>query len=322
VRAKRVLALVVLLAVTHASGCGRNGEPRLVGTLERDRIDIVAERDEPIVAIEVREGQRVKQGQVLVRQATELAATRAGQSDAAVAEARQRLTELENGARVEVRAEARARVAAARAALARDEREFRRVSDLVEKKLVSGSELDAVHAARDTSAARLKEAAAQLEALEAGTRSEQLAQARAALAAAESARAEVEVTDARLTVHATRDGLVEALPYELGERPPKGAPVAVLLADGTPYARVYVPEPMRTRVTPGTKVTVRVDGVSQPFEGVVRFVAADASFTPYFALTQRDRSRLSYLSEIDVTDAAARDLPAGVPLEVELAEGS
>jgi HlyD family secretion protein len=311
---------VALAAIAVTAGCSGNGEDvRLVGTLERDRIEIVAERDEPIVAIEVHEGDRVEQGQVLLRQATELAATRAAQADAAVAEARQRLAELEHGARVEVRVEARARVTSARAALARDEQEFQRVSDLVTKRLVSASELDRARAARDMSAARLKEAAAQLQALQAGTRVEQLAQARAALSAAESARATLEVTDARLVVRATRDGIVEALPYELGERPPNGAPVAVLLASGTPYARVFVPEPLRARVKAGGRVIVHVDGVEEPLAGVVRFVAAEAAFTPYFALTQRDRSRLSYLSEIDLTDAAARDLPAGIPLEVELA---
>ncbi|GAG92015.1 unnamed protein product, partial [marine sediment metagenome] len=38
-------------------------------------------------------------------------------------------------------------------------------------------------------------------------------------------------------------------------------------------------------------------------------------FTPYFALTEHDRSRLSYLAEVDVPDASS--LPSGVPLEVD-----
>lgn len=313
-------AACAAVAVLLAAACDRrSGDSYWVGTLERDRIEIVAERDEPIVAIEVREGDRVKQGQVLLRQATELAGTRSAQADAALAEARERLVELERGARPEVRAEARARVAAARAALERDERELVRVTELIEQRLVSASSADEARAARDMSAARLQEAIAQLQALERGTRIEQIEQARAAVAAAESARSELGITDARLVVRATRDGLVEALPYELGERPPRGAPVAVLLADGVPYARTFIPEPDRARVKPGAKATIRVDGVSEPLAGVVRFVASEASFTPYFALTQRDRSHLAFAAEIDVTDPAARDLPAGIPLEVELA---
>jgi HlyD family secretion protein len=60
---------------------------------------------------------------------------------------------------------------------------------------------------------------------------------------------------------------------------------------------------------------VRIDGSSKTLTGTVRWVSADASFTPYFALTEHDRARLSYLAEIDVP--AASSLPSGVPLEVD-----
>jgi HlyD family secretion protein len=47
----------------------------------------------------------------------------------------------------------------------------------------------------------------------------------------------------------------------------------------------------------------------------VRWVSSDATFTPYFALTEHDRSRLSFLAEIDIPDAA--QLPSGVPLQAD-----
>jgi HlyD family secretion protein len=72
---------------------------------------------------------------------------------------------------------------------------------------------------------------------------------------------------------------------------------------------------LRTRVTPDTRINVRVDGDSRNFSGRVRWVSADASFTPYFALTEHDRSRLSFLAEIDVPEAG--NLPAGVPLQAD-----
>ena len=72
---------------------------------------------------------------------------------------------------------------------------------------------------------------------------------------------------------------------------------------------------MRVSVQPGKKLDVRVDGISGSITGTVRWVSADASFTPYFALTEHDRSRLSYLAEVDVPDASS--LPSGVPLEVD-----
>jgi HlyD family secretion protein len=89
----------------------------------------------------------------------------------------------------------------------------------------------------------------------------------------------------------------------------------VLLDSSRTFARVFVPEHLRSRVRPGDSLTVRIDGLAESFSGQVRWVSADASFTPYFALTEHDRSRLSYLAEIDVE--AASELPSGIPLQVD-----
>ena len=125
------------------------------------------------------------------------------------------------------------------------------------------------------------------------------------------------ITLSRLAVHAPTAGIVEILPYEPGERPAAGAVVGALLVDAAPYARIYVPEPVRALVAPGLQATVRVDGMDATYAGTVRYVASEAAFTPYFALTQRDRSRLSYLAEVTLTDPAAAELPTGIPVEVD-----
>jgi HlyD family secretion protein len=304
------------------AACARDpADAPLVGTLERDRIEIVAEESEPILSLDVREGDRVMLGQVLMKQDTDVASARFAQADAQVAEARHRLTELERGARKETIAEARARLEAARSTSERDIRESARAEELAKQRLISQSQLDQARAARDASAGAAREAEASLDELLNGTRIEQLNQARATLAAAESARKQLEITDARLVVRATRAGTIDALPFKAGERPPRGATVAVLLADTPAFARVYVPEPMRARVAPRTRALIHVDGVETPLEGFVRWVASDAAFTPYFALTQRDRSRLAFLAEVQVTDERGSRLPIGVPVEVQIFPG-
>jgi len=106
------------------------------------------------------------------------------------------------------------------------------------------------------------------------------------------------------------------LPYKLGERPPAGAAVVVLLADGAPYARVYVPEPLRAGVAAGTAAHIRIDGQTKDYAGRVRYISSEAAFTPYFALNQKDRSRLSYLAEVTLTEQGAEPLPVGLPVEV------
>jgi HlyD family secretion protein len=47
-------------------------------------------------------------------------------------------------------------------------------------------------------------------------------------------------------------------------------------------------------------------------------IRSDPSFTPYYALVGQDVSRLTYLAEVQL-EAAARDLPAGLPLWVGIA---
>ena len=322
IRAARFIGPVAVMSAFALSACERNKEAPLVGTLERDRIEIIAEEAEPILSLEVRQGDHVEMGQVLVRQETEIAGARMAQAHAQAEEARHKLMELERGARKEDIAAARARVAMARAAADRDERELARSEELVKQRLVSQSQLDQARAARNASVASAHEAEAALAELLNGTRIEQVDQARAALAAAESAERELEITDSRLILRATRAGIVDALPFRAGERPPRGTPVVVLLADTPAFARVYVPEPRRAAIKPRVQAQIFVDGVVQPLSGFVRWVARDAAFTPYFALTQRDRSRLAFLAEVEVTDPRVRDLPAGVPVEVRIAEGS
>jgi HlyD family secretion protein len=50
----------------------------------------------------------------------------------------------------------------------------------------------------------------------------------------------------------------------------------------------------------------------------VRRISSEPAFTPYFSLTEHDRSRLSYLTELELEDTAAQKLPAGIPLQVIL----
>jgi HlyD family secretion protein len=262
----------------------------------------------------------VAAGAKLARQQLGPMQARLDQAIAARSAAERRLAELVKGPRAQEINEARAALAAAESSLATADNELQRVQGLMTRELISQSDLDRAKAVRDNAAGTRDQAAARLRLLLEGTRVEQVEQAEAALKQAQAALAELQASAARYTVTAPRDGRVEAIPYKLGERPAAGTPLIVMLADGTPYARVYVPELRRMEFAPGTKVRMSVDGRDQPLEGVVRFISAQAAFTPYYALTQEDRTRLSYLTEIDITDQAAGEIPTGIPVQVVLAE--
>lgn len=312
-RTLTIALLAVLLAACDGDGSGLPA----VGTLERDRIEVVAEARETILEITVHEGLAVRAGEVVARQEPARAEAAVARAEAALARAEARLAELVRGPRREDIAQARARLAGAESRKATDEKEYTRVADLVDRKLASPSDLDAAFARRDLSRAERDGAAAALEALLEGTTVEELDQARAAADEARAVLDDARIGLSRLTLRAPRDGTVDAIPYKHGDRPPAGAPVVVLLADQAPYARVYVPEAARARVAPGLAAVVTVDGLDGAFEGVVRYVSAEAAFTPYYALTERDRGRLTYVAEVTLSSEAARALPSGLPVEVD-----
>jgi HlyD family secretion protein len=308
---------VLLAAVLLGAACAEDpSELPALGTLERDRIELVAEADEPVVEHAVREGDRVEAGALIIRQAGGRLAAQAERARRTRDEARARLDELRNGPRPEVVAEARAQLAGAEGALRTARHDLERAERLASADYASRARLDHARTAFEAARATRDAAQARLTALLRGSRAEEIARAESALAAAEAALAEAELRAARLEVRAPRAAVVDALPFEPGERPAPGTPVAVLVADGAPWARVHVPEPLRTRLAPGARARIRVDGFAEPFEGRLRSVSHEAAFTPYFALTQRDRSRLSYLAEVDVLSPEAQALPAGVPVEV------
>ena len=307
---------LVPLIVLSLSACGNaDTELRAVGTLEWDRVELTAELAEPVVHIAVREGDRVTEGQVLLQLDARRTQAQVDEARAARDQAAARLAELVRGPRAERIREARARLTGAEHIYDIRLREYQRQERLLTQKLTSPEAVDAARAALDVALTDRDTGRAVLDELEAGTTNEEIEQARQAVARAEAALRSSNITLERLTVRAPVDGRVDSLPYEQGERPPLGNVVAVVLARDTAHARVYVPEGMRVHVAPDDGARIWVDGIAESVEGRVRWVSSDPAFTPYFALTEHDRGRLSYLAQIDLVDPP-RELPAGVPLDV------
>lgn len=304
-------ALAALLAA-----CAPEEEGLMVGTLERDRHELKAEYDEPITRLAVADGESVAAGDVVAEQDSARFAARLRQQAALRDQAAARLAEARRGPRAEAILEARARVEAAAARRQNADASLERTREMFERKLSNRAELDAAQAEAATARANEEAQREALSSLENGTTAEELAQAEAALEAAEAVLAQARIDLERTRITAPVVGRVDRVHYRLGERPPVGATVATLLADARVYARIYVPEPLRSRLVPGTALDVRIDGEAEPRRGTVRWVSSDASFTPYFALTEYDRSRLAYLAEVDLEDAT--DLPTGVPLQARL----
>ncbi|WP_412522763.1 HlyD family secretion protein [Shewanella chilikensis] len=310
------ISLILTATLLLLQACGYNGESRAMGTLERDRIQLSAPVAEQIADIHVAEGDKVEAGQLLLQLDSRSAAARVAQRRAELAEAGARLDELQQGARVEERRAARAAIEAATAAATEARLRYQRTRELFVAKVVGQAELDAAIAERDHTKALVEQANEQWLQLENGTRSEQLAQAEARVAAAAAAlKAEEKALD-DLSLRAPLASEVDILPWKRGDRVAQGTQLVALLALDKPYARVYLPQTAISKLSRGDKLEVWVDGVEQPLKGTVRNIRSQPAFTPFYALNERDRARLMYLTDIDVE--GAESLPSGLALEVRL----
>ncbi len=305
-----------LLLVLMAGACSRSS-PQALGTLEWDRVTVPAPASEKIVQVDVREGQQVAEGAPLMQLELTQAQAQLAALQAKAAQSGAALSELRNGSRAEDIAQAKAQLAALQAQAREAQAYYSRLQPLGSRQLVAASELDRARAAAQSAQAQVRQAEAQLAELQHGSRAEQVAQGEAALASAEASAQSQSVLLEKLALTAPRTGRVDSLPYKLGDRPPTGAPLVVLLVGDAPYARVYLPQALRNQLQVGDTVKVQLQGQEdgQVLEGRVRLIRSEPVFTPYFALTGQDAERLSYLAEISLGKDAA-SLPVGAPLQV------
>ena len=305
---------VLLVSLLLLTACEE--QPLLaVGQLESDRVELIAEYAETIVAIEVTEGDMLQPGALVLRQNAEKIENQIVEITAHIERLQALLQEQLNGPTPE-------RIAVVEAALREVEvernfrqRDLQRLQSLRAQNLTSVESVDNAQRLFESAVARIASVEAQLGELHAGTREEQREQTRRQIEQVLAQRDALRINLARLQITAPVTGLVDSLPFEVGERPRQGDVVAVLLTGSQPYARIYLPESIRASVQPGSELNVAVDGIGNVLRGTVRRIASEPAFTPYFALTERDRGRLSYMTEVELPVTDQR-LPEGLPVQV------
>lgn len=309
-------SFLMISCVLLAAACSEQPGPQALGTLERDRVILKATANEIIVDLPVTEGSSVAKGDLLVALDNTRQLAKVAHAQADVMGARAALDQLRNGARKEDVDAARAKVHGAQANLLVAGKNYLRAQKLEQQQLTSQAALDAALGERDSAEAAFESATKSLLALTNGTRQEELDKGEALLNAAQAQLDLENYILSELNIRATRDGYLDSLPWNVGERVQEGSSVAVLLADKGPFARVYVPEPWRAKIQIGDEFSVFIDGREDVFKGRLRWIATEPAFTPYYALNKHDRSRLVYVAEVDIQNG--HDLPTGVPVQVGL----
>jgi HlyD family secretion protein len=327
--------LILALAAVCSSACNDNGQPanlvRVSGHVEATEVRLAPEVGGRVVELNVKEGDRVEPGAVVLRLDTrdlELALARA-RAEHAAAQAQLRL--LQAGSRSEDirQAEAQAQtardeVAAARAELSAAEADLERFELLLKANAGSRKQRDDALVRRDVARERVQAAEGRLRAaeqlvakLKAGARPQEIEAARARVdaAAAQVAAADKAIQDATLVASAR--GVVSQKLTEVGEVVAPRVPVIVLVDLDNAWADVFVPEPAIPRIRLGQQAMLFTDAGGSGLSGSVTYISPKAEFTPRNVQTAEERAKLVYRVRVNV-DNREGILKEGTPVEAEI----
>ncbi|MEW9303925.1 secretion protein HlyD [Labrys neptuniae] len=333
---KKAAIPVVLLAIAGAGFAGWWFDlPQRMGWVERTGKELVLYGNVDIRQVQlgfrvsgrlaetlVDEGDSVKAGDTLARLDVRPYQDLVEVAQAQAASQRATLAKLEAGPRAAEIAQAKAVLAERQADLINAEQSYTRSFQLRPSGTVSQGGLDQAVAARDAARARVNAAREALTLLEQGTRSEDIAAAKASLEAAEANLASARTTVGDATLVAPADGVILSRVHEKGAI---FAPndIAFVLSLAKPvWVRAFIAETDLGRVHTGTMVEVRSDtDPAKRYKGRVGFISPVAEFTPKTVETPELRTDLVYRLRI-VVDEPDSALLQGMPVTVRLSDGA
>lgn len=264
------------------------------GRIEAERVDIAAKLAGRLKDVLVKEGDTVAAGQVLARMDTAELEAQIREAEAAVRQAEQQLDQ------------AHALVAQRESERVLAGQELDRSQALAGKGYTTREKLDQRRATKETAAAAVRSAIAQVA----------LSRAMIEAAAAKVDSLKVNLADGVLT--APRDGRIQyrlALP---GEVLAAGGKVLTLLDLTEVYMTVFLPTKDAGRLSIGAEARVVFDAAPQyVVPANVSFVAADAQFTPKYVETKTEREKLMFRVKVqiqrDVLERYAVLVKTGLP---------
>jgi multidrug resistance efflux pump len=270
---RRLMVPVAVVALSAVAGTlwalGRDGHTTLdlSGTIEAQDVDVGSQIGGRVAAVHVAEGDVVRAGTPIVTLETNLLDPQIEEQRAKVEEARARLALLVDGSRREDKEQAKLEYENA-------ERERVRYERLMAGGVIAQQQLDDAA----TRAALLRE---KLRVHENGSRTEDVAAARAAVARETGRLAYLEQQKNEAVVTAPAPGVVQTLDLRPGDLVAAGAPVARRIQPQEQWVRGYVPEVDLGWVRVGQRATVKVDTwPKRTFGGTVTEIRTRAEYTP------------------------------------------
>ena len=300
--------------------CRAKDDGRIVhlnGRIEAPLVDLAPKVSGRVIAVLVREGDRVKAGDVLARLdlgETALAVEREREN---VRSAEAKYEDLASGSRRPEISAAEAEVSDRRATVELARRELERQALLLEKKVGTIRDHDRAKTDLERAQAALKASEERLRLALEGSRRDQTAGARFDADRAKVQLRQSETVAREAEIRAPADGVILHRMAEPGLLLAAGQPGLTMAFLDRLYVRTFIPETRLGRVRTGQSARITVDAFpGKTFEARVAEISPDAEFTPKAVETKNERVNLVYAAKVDLVGGWKEPLVPGQPADV------
>ncbi len=285
-----VLVLSPLSLIVLGPGCADKGDAAQVvtGLVDATEVDVASKIPGRVSEMRVKEGDRVQEGQLLLKIESEEITAKIAQVEAGLDAARAKLKLAEIGARPEEKAAAREALDAAEHQSGIAQKMYDRVASLFEKGAASQAQLDDAQFKRDTSNDQRAMAQAKRDMVDNGARPEEIDGLGALVKQAEGTLQEVASYDKETTQVAPIAGEVSKIILHRGELAATGYPILTIVDTADVWATFAVREDLLAAVKKGQRIEAEVPALGRTATFEVFNISALGDFATWRATSEKN----------------------------------
>ncbi len=266
----RSLWLVLMLVLV---ACQERTSSTLSGYVEAESVRLAPSIGGRLTGLTVKRGDTIAIDQAVFTLDADNEQAAVNEASARLAQAQAQAADLDTGKRPSEIAALQASLESAQATLQSAALEFNRQQQLVRQGYLPVSNLDTYRAERDTAAARVRQAQADIKTAHLAGREQTRKAARDSVKAAEAALAQAQWQLLQKSVKATRAGAIDDTYYNVGEWVPAGNPVVSILPPENRKIRFFVPETRLGSLKLGQTLQVHCDGCGEPIAMKISYIS-------------------------------------------------